>query len=179
MKLILTFLSILVLYSNASFSKQHLCERTRLETLGFKDKEAAESWYPKKISITTNMEMKIATIYNEEVDLCIVANHDTSCLNVAVKVLRKGGTILFFGEPRANSKIKLDMSLIYSKEIRIITSYSATNKDFINAIKFIAKNEIDLKKFITHEFKIEDAVKGIKIAKEGRKRIKVIITANN
>jgi hypothetical protein len=71
MKLILTFLSILVLYSNASFSKQHLCERTRLETLGFKDKEAAESWYPKKISITTNMEMKIATIYNEEVDLWI------------------------------------------------------------------------------------------------------------
>ena len=116
--------------------------------------------------------------YNEEVDLCIVANHDTSCLNVAVKVLRKGGTILFFGEPRANSKIELDMSLIYSKEIKIITSYSATNKDFVDAMKFVSKNNINLKKFITHEFKIEDAEEGIKVAKEGKKRIKVIISAN-
>ena len=116
--------------------------------------------------------------YDEVIDLCIIANHDLACVNVAVNVLRKGGTILFFGEPRANSIVKLDMSLIYSKEIKIITSYSATNKDFFNAMKFISKNKINLKKFISHEFKIEDAVKGIKIAKEGKKRIKVIITAN-
>ena len=116
--------------------------------------------------------------YNGEMDLCIIANHDITCLNVAVKVLRKGGTILFFGEPRANSTIKLDMSLIYSKEIKIITSYSATNKDFIHAMEFILKNGIDLSKFITHEFKIENAEEGIKIAKEGKKRIKVIISAN-
>ena len=116
--------------------------------------------------------------YDEVIDLCIIANHDLACVNVAVNVLRKGGTILFFGEPRANSIIKLDMSLIYSKEIKIITSYSATNNNFFEAMDFISKNNINLKKFVTHEFKIEDAVKGIKIAKEGKKRIKVIITAN-
>ena len=116
--------------------------------------------------------------YNEEINLCIIANHDIACLNVAVKVLKKGGTILFFGEPRANSIIKLDMSLIYSKEIKIITSYSATNKDFIDAMEFISKNNIDLSKFITHEFKIENAEEGIKIAKDGKNRIKVIISAN-
>ena len=116
--------------------------------------------------------------YDEVIDLCIIANHDLACVNVAVNVLRKGGTILFFGEPRANSIIKLDMSLIYSKEIKIITSYSATNNNFFEAMDFISKNNINLKKFVTHEFKIEDAVKGIKIAKEGKKRIKVVITAN-
>ena len=116
--------------------------------------------------------------YNEKINLCIIANHDIECLNVAVKVLKKGGTILFFGEPRANSTIKLDMSLIYSKEIKIITSYSATNKDFIDAMEFISKNNIDLSKFITHEFKIEDAEEGIRIAKDGKNRIKVIISAN-
>ena len=110
-----------------------------------------------------NFMSKLLEQYNGKIDLCIIANHDIACLNVAVKVLRKGGTILFFGEPRANSTIKLDMSLIYSKEIKIITSYSATNKDFFNAMKFISKNKINLKKFISHEFKIEDAVKGIKI----------------
>ena len=116
--------------------------------------------------------------YEEEIDLCIIANHDISCINVAVKVLRKGGTILFFGEPRENSIIELDMSLIYSKEIKIITSYSATNNDFIDAMNFISKNNIKLNKFISHEFKIEDATQGIKIAKEGKRRIRVVISAN-
>ena len=116
--------------------------------------------------------------YDEVIDLCIIANHDISCINQAVNVLRKGGTILFFGEPRENSIIKLDMSLIYSKEIKIITSYSATNNNFFDAMNFISKNKINLKKFITHEFKIEDAEEGIKVAKEGKKRIKVIISAN-
>lgn len=122
-----------------------------------------------------NMELKK---FKEKIDLCIIANHDISCINKALNVLRKGGTILFFGEPRANSIIELDMSLIYSKEIKIITSYSATNDDFLNTIKFISKNQINLKKFISHEFNIDDAVEGIKIAKEGKKRIKVVITAN-
>jgi L-iditol 2-dehydrogenase len=116
--------------------------------------------------------------FEEQIDLCIIANHDISCIDVAVNTLRKGGTILFFGEPRANSIIKLNMSVIYSKEIKIVTSYSATNNDFFNAMDFISNNNINLNKFITHEFKIDNAVEGIKIAKEGEKRIKVIITAN-
>ena len=45
-------------------------------------------------------------------------------------------------------------------------------------MEFISKNDIDLSKFITHEFKIENAGEGIKIAKEGKERIKVIISAN-
>ena len=115
----------------------------------------------------------------ENVDLCIVANSDLSCLNTAINVVRKGGTILFFGEPRANFTIEADLSIIYSKEIKIITSHSATNIDFINSMEFILKNNINLNKFITHEMKFEDTEKAINIARAGKNRIKVIVSAND
>ena len=115
----------------------------------------------------------------EKVDLCIIANPDLSCINTAINVVRKGGTILFFGEPKANSTIEVNLSTIYSKEIKIITSYSATNSDFIKSMKFISKNNINLNKFITHDIKFEESEKAITIAKEGKNRIKVIISAND
>jgi len=73
-------------------------------------------------------------------DLCIIANPNVSCINEAIKLVRKGGTILFFGEPKANAIVNVDLSMIYSKEIKIITSYSATNHDFLKSIEFISKN---------------------------------------
>ncbi len=117
--------------------------------------------------------------YNEKMDLCIIANSDISCLNHAIKIVRRGGTILFFGEPKVDSRIKVDLSIIYSKEIKIITSYSATNNDFIKSMEFISKNNINLNKFITHDIKFEEAEKAINIAKDGKNRIKVIVSANN
>ncbi len=117
--------------------------------------------------------------FDEKIDLCIIANPNLECLNIATKVLRKGGTILFFGEPRANSSIKIDLVELYSKEIRIITSYSAANNDFVKSMKFIENNRIELKKLITHEFSLENAKEAIKMAREGKNRIKVIVTSND
>ncbi|WP_457763142.1 alcohol dehydrogenase catalytic domain-containing protein [Candidatus Nitrosopumilus sp. bin_6a] len=114
----------------------------------------------------------------EGVDLCIIANPDLSCLNTAINIVKKGGTILFFGEPRSNSTIRVDLSTIYSKEIKIITSYSASNNDFIKSMEFISKNKINLNKFITHDIKFEDAEKAINIAREGKNRIKVIVSTD-
>jgi hypothetical protein len=71
MKLILTFLGILFLNSNVALSEYHSCERTSLETKGFTNKSAAESWYPRRISITTNLEKKTATMMDKEVDLWV------------------------------------------------------------------------------------------------------------
>ena len=117
--------------------------------------------------------------FYEKIDLCIIANSDISCLIKAIDTVRKGGIILFFGEPKANSKIKIDLSKIYSKEIKIITSYSATNQDFHDAMKIFSKNKINFNKLITHEFTLENAQEAIKFAKDGKNRIKVIISSNN
>jgi L-iditol 2-dehydrogenase len=114
--------------------------------------------------------------YESKVDLCIIANPDVLCLSEAIKVIRKGGTILFFGEPQKNSRIEVDFSVFYSKELKIITSYSATNEDFIKAIKFISENQDKFSKLVSHEFSFNDAIKAINLAKNGENRIKVVVS---
>ena len=117
--------------------------------------------------------------FYEKIDLCIIANSDISCLIKAIDLVRKGGTILFFGEPQADSKIKVDLSKIYSKEIEIMTSYSATNLDFQESIKKILGNQINFSNLITHEFRFENSVKAIKLANNGKNRIKVVVSSND
>ena len=117
--------------------------------------------------------------FYEKIDLCIIANSDISCLNIAINTVRKGGTILFFGEPKANSRIKVDLSKIYSKEIKIITSYSSTNLNFQESIKKISENQINLSNLITHEFEFKNSVEAIKLANDGKNRIKVVISSKN
>lgn len=73
MKKVLLFFITILLSSNIVLADDvyHSCERKRMETLGFRDKAAAESWYPKRLSITTNTETKIASLRNQDVDLFV------------------------------------------------------------------------------------------------------------
>lgn len=126
-----------------------------------------------------NSRIKEIEKFDGKIDLCIIATSDISCINHAINMVRKGGTILFFGEPKSNSLLRVDLSKIYNKEIKMITSYSATSKDFQEAIKFLSENQINLKKMITHQFTLDNAPEAIRLVKEGKKRIKVIVTSNN
>lgn len=114
--------------------------------------------------------------FDSKIDLCIIANPDVLCVSQAIKVLRKGGSILFFGEPKENSKVRVDMSEIYSKEITLLSSYSATNEDFKNSIEFLTENQARFSKLISHEFSFQNALKAIKLAKDGENRIKVVVS---
>ena len=73
MKKALLFFITILLSSNIVFADYvyHSCERKRIEVFGFKNQSAAESWFPKTLSITTNTETKIASMRNQDVDLFI------------------------------------------------------------------------------------------------------------
>jgi len=160
-------------------AKEKKLERIIVDYDDFRLNFGKEEGHGEQFIVIKNLNDDKLEKYNEKMDLCIIANSDISCLNQAIEIVRKGGTILFFGEPKADSMIEVDLSTIYSKEIRIITSYSATNDDFIKSMEFISKNNINLNKFITHDIKFEEAEKAINIAKEGKKRIKVIVSTDN
>ena len=78
---------------------------------------------------------------NHGVDIAIVATSSLRALESAINFVRKGGTILMFGVPSKGAKIDLDMSVIYSKEITIVTTYAASDFDTKDALEKIS-NEI-------------------------------------
>jgi len=110
------------------------------------------------------------------VDVAIVATSSMKALEDAIDMVRKGGTVMMFGVPSKEAKLDLDMSKIYSKEITLVTSYAASDKDTTEALNLIESSQIDVKQLITHTYPIIDSQKAFDHARSGDNAMKIIIT---
>jgi L-iditol 2-dehydrogenase len=110
------------------------------------------------------------------VDVAIVATSSLKALEDAINVVRKGGSVMMFGVPSKGAKLDLDMSKIYSKEITLVTSYAASDKDTVEALSLIESSQIDVKQLVTHTYSINDTQKAFDHARSGDKAMKIIIT---
>ena len=80
-----------------------------------------------------------------------------------------------FGVPSKNATIEIDMSVVYSKEISILTTYAASDKDTKDALELISSGNIDVKSLITHKYSLNDSQKAFEHAKSGDNAMKIII----
>lgn len=110
------------------------------------------------------------------VDVAIVATSSLKALEDAIDMVRKGGTVMMFGVPSKGAKLDLDMSVIYSKEITLVTSYAASDSDTKKALELIESSQIDVKQLITHTYSISDTQKAFDHARSGKNAMKIIIT---
>jgi L-iditol 2-dehydrogenase len=108
-------------------------------------------------------------------DLIIIATSDMSVLPKSVDIIRKGGTILIFGEPQKEINVNVDFNKIYSKEVRLLTTYAATNEEINEALHMITKKEIDVNKIITHRYSILESKDAFKKLHDKTDVIKAII----
>jgi L-iditol 2-dehydrogenase len=108
-------------------------------------------------------------------DLIIIATSDMSVLHDSVDLIRKGGTILIFGEPQKEIKVNVDINKIYLKEVRIKTTYAATNEEIHEALDMITKIDIDVNKIITHRYSILESKDAFKKVHDRNDVIKAII----
>jgi len=131
-------------------------------------------------TINSKDEKRLETILDntngQGVDIAIVATSSLKALEDAIEMVRKGGTVLMFGVPSKGSKINLDMSKIYSKEITLVTSYAASDKDTKEALLLIESLEIKVRQLVTHTYPILDSQKAFDHAKSGENAMKIIIT---
>jgi len=110
------------------------------------------------------------------VDVAIVATSSLKALEDAIEMVRKGGSVMMFGVPSKGAIINLDMSIVYSKEITLVTSYAASDKDTDEALNLIESSQIDVKQLITHTYSINDSQKAFDHAHTGENAMKIIIT---
>lgn len=121
------------------------------------------------------------TILNETdgrgVDVSIVATGNLHAFIDAIDLTRRGGTIVLFGVPSKDAKIDLDMSIVYSKEITLVTSYAASDHDTKSALQLIESSKVDVKKLITHTYSLSESQKAFEHAHKGSDSMKIIITS--
>jgi len=110
------------------------------------------------------------------VDVAIVATSSLKALDDAIDMVRKGGAVMMFGVPSKGATMDLDMSKVYSKEITLVTSYAASDRDTKEALALIDSGAIDVKQLVTHTYPITDSQKAFDHAKTGENAMKIIIT---
>jgi len=140
--------------------------------------------FAKKFNITDAIKSSVPNIKqkifdqtdNRGVDVAIVATGSLQALSSAIDLVRKGGAVVMFGVPSKGAMINLNMSIIYSKEITMISSYAASDSDTKAALELIQSSKIDVKKLITHRYNIKDSPKAFEHAHHGVDSMKIIIT---
>ena len=124
---------------------------------------------------TNALEQIKSETANQGVDVVIVATSSLNALKDAVNFVRKGGTIVMFGVPSKGAMIDLDMSIIYSKEITIVSTYAASDFDTKEALEKISNKKINVKQLITHKYQLDECQKAFEHARSGQNAMKIII----
>ncbi len=142
--------------------------------------------FAKKFGITESIrsddpnakEKILSKTHNRGVDIAIIATSNLNAITQAIDFVRKGGTVVLFGVPSKDAKLSLDIAKIYSKEITMTPSYAASEKDTMIAFELIEKNQVDVKKLITHRFDLTQSHKALEYAHQGNDAMKIIITSS-
>ena len=80
-----------------------------------------------------------------------------------------------FGVPNKGDQVEIDMSTVYSKEISIVTTYAASDRDTKTALELITSGRINVKSLITHKYSLTESQKAFEHAKSGKNAMKIII----
>jgi len=70
---------------------------------------------------------------------------------MAVKMLRRGGTVNFFGGCPSNSSIHLDTSLLHYSEITCKASFHHTPGHIRRSLEIVSRGEIAARDFVNRE----------------------------
>ena len=95
-----------------------------------------------------------------------------------MNITRKGGTISIFGVPPKDSDVKVDLNLIYAKELKIIPSYAASEKEIHQTISLLKNNVIDFELLITDRFDLNDSFEALKCAHNAKDAMKIIVVSS-
>ena len=108
-------------------------------------------------------------------DVVIVACPSAKAQIDSLKMVRKGGRVIFFGGlPHGKSLVSLDTNLIHYKALHILGSTTFSPQHNKMALKLISKGKIEARKYITHTFPLEDFKEAIQVIEKGE-ALKVVL----
>lgn len=93
----------------------------------------------------------------------------------ALKLARKGGTVLEFGGCPPGTEIKLSTEQLHYGEVTVIGAFHATPLHFRRALNFIATKTIDVKPLITAEMTLENIGEVFEMLSTSKIHIKIAI----
>ncbi len=94
----------------------------------------------------------------------------------ALKLVRKGGTVLEFGGCPPGTEIKVSTELLHYGEVTVLGVFHTTPLHFRKALNLIASRTIDVKPLVTRKMKLEEIKEAFEILSTSKSEIKIAIT---
>lgn len=94
----------------------------------------------------------------------------------ALKLVRKGGTVLEFGGCPPGTEIKVDTELLHYGEVTVRGAFHATPLHFKKALNLIASRTIDVRPLVTRKMMLEEIKEAFEILATTKSEIKIAIT---
>jgi L-iditol 2-dehydrogenase len=112
---------------------------------------------------------------NRGADVVIVAVGSLEAVGQGARMVRKGGLMNLFGGFPTGSELKIDPNLIHYSEVTITGTFGFSHITFTRALQLISARKVNVKKLITHKFKLDEVLKAVETSAD-RKGLKVVLT---
>ncbi len=93
----------------------------------------------------------------------------------ALKMVKRGGTVLEFGGCPPDTKIEVETELLHYGEVTLVGAFHATPHDFEVALSLIASGAVDVKPLITRRMRLEEINEAFEALSTSKKDIKIAI----
>lgn len=91
----------------------------------------------------------------------------------ALKLARKGGTVLEFGGCPPGTEIKVNAEQLHYGEVTVLGTFHTTPLHFRKALDLIASRTIDVRSLVTRKMKLEDIKEAFEILSTSKNEIKI------
>jgi len=109
-------------------------------------------------------------------DVVILCTGQYNALEEGMAIAEKGATVYIFAPFYPKTTFPVDLNRFFFSEFTIYASYSASHIETREALRLIASKRIDTKSLITHRYPIERIGKALKLVKDAKDSLKVIVT---
>ena len=124
-----------------------------------------------------DLKEKISTITDTGFDVIELTYITKETVNVAMRLVRAGGSIQVFAGPSKERRIEIDFEDFYKREITLFSSYSSSTDVCKKSFNLLRDGKIDFTKLISKILPIEDFKTGLALALS-QKYFKIIFYFN-
>jgi L-iditol 2-dehydrogenase len=108
-------------------------------------------------------------------DLVVVTAPSLEAYKTAISACRKGGKLCVFAPTAPGKTFEVSPKELFFSEIQVIPSYSTSHLETQLAMQLLKSRAINVKRLITHRFKLEETAQAFKTALETKDSLKVVI----
>jgi L-iditol 2-dehydrogenase len=94
----------------------------------------------------------------------------------ALRLVRKGGTVLEFGGCPPGTEVRVGTEMLHYGEVTVLGAFHATPLHFRKALDLIASGTIDVRPLVTRRMMLEEIVQAFEILATSKTEIKIALT---